>query len=83
MDALAQAAQGVGGVLIPGGIQGTWRCGTEGHGQWAWWGAEGGLGMVILEVFSNLHGSMTCWPRPRKLLSSSWKRCSGTYEMRR
>ena len=27
-----QAAQGSGGVIIPRGIQETWRCGTEGHG---------------------------------------------------
>jgi len=26
------AAQGGGGVTIPGGIQETFRCGTEGHG---------------------------------------------------
>ena len=25
-----------------------WRCGTEGHGQWAWWG---GLDLVILMSF--------------------------------
>ena len=31
-DALAQAAQGGGGVTIPEDIQETWRCGTEGHG---------------------------------------------------
>ena len=24
-------------VTIPGGVQELWRCGTEGHGQWAWW----------------------------------------------
>jgi len=23
---------------LHGGVQGTWRCGTEGRGQWAWWG---------------------------------------------
>ena len=41
-EALAQAAQGSGGVTVPGGVQEVWRCGTEGHGQWAWWGwAEG------------------------------------------
>ena len=31
-NALAQAAQGSGGVTIPGGVQETWGCGTEGHG---------------------------------------------------
>ena len=36
--ALAQGAQGGGGVTIPGGVQELWRCGTEARGQWAWWG---------------------------------------------
>jgi len=40
------------------GVQEPWRCGTEGHGQWAWWDGFG-LGLVILEVFSNLNDSMT------------------------
>ena len=31
-EALAQAAQGGGGVTIPGGVQETCRCGTKGHG---------------------------------------------------
>jgi len=31
--AVAQTAQGGGGVTIPGGVQETWRCGTEGYGQ--------------------------------------------------
>ena len=29
------------GVTVLGGVQEPWRCGTEGHGQWAWgvgWG---------------------------------------------
>jgi len=34
---LALAAQGGGGVTVPGGIQELWRCGTERHGQWAYW----------------------------------------------
>ena len=34
-QALAQTAQGGGGVTIPGGVQKQWRCGTEGCGQWA------------------------------------------------
>jgi len=29
---LEQAAQGDGGVTIPGGVQETFRCCTEGHG---------------------------------------------------
>jgi len=31
-QALEQAAQGSGGVTIPGGVQKTCRCGTSGHG---------------------------------------------------
>lgn len=31
--AVAQVAQGGGGVTIPGGAAELWRCGTEGHGQ--------------------------------------------------
>jgi len=31
-----------GGITIPGGIQESWRCGTERHGQSAWWGWVGG-----------------------------------------
>jgi len=46
---VARAAQGGGGVTIPGGVQETWRCGTEGRGQWAWWD---------LTVSSNLNDSM-------------------------
>ena len=42
-EAVAQAAQGGGGVTIPGGAQETRGYGTEGRGQWAWWGwADGG-----------------------------------------
>jgi len=48
---------GSGGVTIPGGIQKQWRCGTEGHSQWTWWDGLG-LGLVILEIFSNLNDSM-------------------------
>jgi len=36
---LDQAAQGGGGVIIPGGVQKTCRCGTAGHGL---------AGMVVL-----------------------------------
>jgi len=31
-EALAQAAQGGGGVTILEGVQEMWRCSTEGHG---------------------------------------------------
>ena len=30
-EALAQAAQGGGGITIRGGVQEPWRCGTEGR----------------------------------------------------
>ena len=46
------AAQGSSGVIIPGGVPEPWRCGTEGRGQWAWWGALG-LDLGISEHFSN------------------------------
>ena len=31
-EAVARAAQRGGGVTVPGGVQETWRCGTEGCG---------------------------------------------------
>ena len=44
-QALAQAPQGGGGILIPRGVPELWRCGTWGHGQWVWWEWVGlGLG---------------------------------------
>jgi len=51
------AAQGGGGVTVPGGVQEL--CGTEGCGQWVPpWGGMGS-GLRILEVFSNLSDSMS------------------------
>mgnify|MGYP001854374420 CR=1 FL=1 len=47
-EAVARAAQEGGAVTIPGGVQKLCVCGTEGPGQWAWWGW----------VFSNLNDSM-------------------------
>ena len=46
------AAQGGGGITIPGGVQELWECGTEGRGH-----GGGGLGLdwVISAVFSNLN----------------------------
>ena len=44
-EAAAQAAQGGGGVTVPGGVEEPCGCGTEGCGQWAWWGwADGWTG---------------------------------------
>ena len=40
-EAVAQAAQGGGAVTVPGGVEEPCGCGTEGHGQWAWWGWAG------------------------------------------
>jgi len=37
-EAVAQAAQGGGAVTVPGGVEEPCGCGTEGRGQWAWWG---------------------------------------------
>ena len=37
-EAVAQAAHGGGGITAFGGVQGLDGCGTEGCGQWAWWG---------------------------------------------
>jgi len=35
-EALAQTAQGGGGVTVPGGVQKKRRGCTEGHGWWGW-----------------------------------------------
>jgi len=40
---------GSGGVTVPGGAPELWGCGTEGGGY-----GHGGMGLGILEVFSNL-----------------------------
>ena len=40
-EAVAQAAQGDGGVTVPGGVQELCGCGTEGCGQRVWWGWAG------------------------------------------
>ena len=52
---MARAAQGGGGVTVPGGVQELWRCGTEGRGQWAQWGWADGWTLV---GFSSLRGSV-------------------------
>jgi len=36
-DALEQAAQGDGGVTVPGSVKEACIRVTEGHGQWGWW----------------------------------------------
>lgn len=54
-EALAQAAQGGGGVTVPGGVQEMWRSGTE------------GCDLVVTDwmvsvIFSNFNISVTLWP---------------------
>ena len=44
---MAQAAQGGGAVTVPGGVPEPCGCGTEGRGQWAWWG---GLVVTVDEL---------------------------------
>ena len=55
---LVQAAQGGGGVTIPGGVQEIFRCCTEGRGLVGSIGDGGWLDCMILEVFSDLGDSM-------------------------
>jgi len=55
---LDQAAQESGGVTIPGGVQKMCRYGTLGHGLAGMVELGCQLGLMILEVSSNLHDSM-------------------------
>ena len=54
MLTLEQAAQGGGGVPIPGGVHRTCRCGTSGYGLVGKVVLGGWLDLMILEVLSNL-----------------------------
>lgn len=60
---LERAAQGDGGVTIPGeqpgGVQGTTGCGTECFGQGDKVGIGHRLDSMILDIFSNLSNSGT------------------------
>ena len=49
---LKQVVQRGGGVTVPGGVQETFRCCTEGHGLVGT--IAGQLDWMIFEVFSNL-----------------------------
>jgi len=40
-----QVCPGKHGVTTPGSAQDTWRCGTKGHGEWAWWAGAGPDGL--------------------------------------
>ena len=35
-----------------------WGCGTEGRGQWAWWGGLG-LDLGVIGIYSNLNDSVS------------------------
>ena len=65
---IGTAAQGV--VGSPSLEVSEGRCGTEGCGQWAWWGVLG-LGLEIWEIFSNLNDSMITVPPQSQLLLSA------------
>ena len=60
-NALAQAAQGGGGVTVPGGVQETWRYGAEGRGLVGMVVMGWQLDQMILDVFSNLNYSLILW----------------------
>ena len=49
-EALAQAAQGGGGVTVPGGVQELWRCGTEERG------CDGSIGVRWTVGLDDLRG---------------------------
>ena len=53
---MAQAAQGGGGVTVPGGVEEPCGCGTEGCGQRAWWGWADGW-----TVISSFYDSVVLW----------------------
>jgi len=64
------SAQGGGGFPVPGGDPAPWRCGTEGCGQWAWWGWAG-VGLFQTERFYDSMRSETThttW-RPQEVSS--------------
>ena len=56
--ALAQAAQGGGGVTVPQGVQEPCGCGIEGHVLVGMVGSCWQLDWMISEVFSNLNNCM-------------------------
>ena len=58
---MEQAAQGSGGVPIPGGVQKMCRHGTLGHGLVGVVMLGWQLDLMILEVFSNLNDSVMLW----------------------
>ena len=57
---MAQAAQGGGGVTVPGGVEEPCGCGTEGRGQWVW---EGGLMVGLGDLRGLFCDAMTAGER--------------------
>jgi len=58
------------GVTILGGVPEQWRCGTELHGQWAWW-VWVGLGLGDLrDLHYNAERVLWKWEKASKLPSS-------------
>ena len=78
---MAQAAQGGGGVAVPGDVQELWRCSTEDTVSW-----HGGYGLVldlmISDVLSNLNDSMIRYPVGRKQILVSRERRLSAAELR-
>ena len=80
-DTLAQAAQEGGGVSVPGDVQVTCGCGTEGRGYEGMGEMHWRLDQMTLEVFSNLNDLINLFsprlrPASKTLLSLSgfWPR---------
>ena len=61
VDGRKRAAQGSGGVTIPGGVQKRCGYGTSGHGLAGIVVMGWQLDLMILEVFSNLNDSVILW----------------------
>ena len=55
-------------------VRESWRCGTWGHGHWAWWDGLG-LDLGILELFFNLNDSKTNPNSKQRSLKSLWWLC--------
>ena len=55
--AVAQLPMEVVGSPFHGGVPELWGCGTEGCGQWTWWGGLG-LDLGISDTFSNPNDSV-------------------------
>ena len=58
--------QGSDGVTIPGGSQEMWRCGTEEHSQWAWWGWGGVVFSILNDSMISYHTTKNVHPCGRQ-----------------